>query len=184
MVDRDVTDKLMGRPWSEASVARWHHASHFLLLTLGSQHCCRDVVIPFFSVGTQSPKYGRLLIDLQCADSGSHISQRSLEILSQSAGELLGEFVNYHATCRAGRLACVTWAGGSVTSALALSPFPCSKHYRLQHSIFSSCSCPLSQLLVPLPCLVSRHLHKVGVIVFGLPGRLFHRIAQSATLGA
>lgn len=45
--DRDVADKVMGRPWSEASVKRWHHAFHFpctpRLATLLPG--CRDVFL-------------------------------------------------------------------------------------------------------------------------------------------
>lgn len=90
--DKDVADKVLARPWCEASVARWHHAFHFAapprLATLLPG--CRDA---FLVLGAQSPKSGRLVNDLRCAGSDSHNWQLSPQIFSWFAWEGMGEFV-------------------------------------------------------------------------------------------
>lgn len=64
-----------------------------LLYPLGSQHCCRDVVMPSLVLGAQSPKYGGLVSDLRCAGSDSHIWKLSAQIFSWFAWKGMGEFV-------------------------------------------------------------------------------------------
>lgn len=64
-----------------------------LLHPLGSQHCCRDVVMPSLCLGAQSPKSDRLVNDLRCAGSDPHNWQLVPQIFSWFAWEGMGEFV-------------------------------------------------------------------------------------------
>lgn len=184
--DRVVTDKVMARPWTarlalhDGTMSPFSRNPRLARLLPG----CRDAFpVPRYAISQDSR---RLLNDLQYAGSVSHTIGKGLQGVVWFCEKARGGICNSpcNPPCPTARMCDLASGSGSSHSGCGACIPDCTPQIS-PSDIFdaSSCPCPSSQFLIPLPCLIPRHLHKVGVIVFGLPGRFFHSIAKSASLG-